>query len=105
MLRCPAFIAIACPISVVTFEARAANPDQQHPMPDEACQSFIKVQGNVSSSAIWHAESVNNSSRRQNGETTAQGWRVCDIVGPHQIREHSLPPFATVVNGQVTYSG
>jgi uncharacterized protein (DUF488 family) len=35
----------------------------------------------------------------------AQGWRVCDIVGPNQTREHSLPPFATVVNGQVTYPG
>ena len=35
----------------------------------------------------------------------AQGWRVCDIVGPNQIREHSLPPFAAVVNGQVTYPG
>jgi uncharacterized protein (DUF488 family) len=36
---------------------------------------------------------------------TAKGWRVRDIVGPSSIQEHSLPPFATVTNGQVTYPG
>lgn len=36
---------------------------------------------------------------------TAQGWRVRDIVGPNSIQEHSLPPFARITNGQVTYPG
>jgi uncharacterized protein (DUF488 family) len=36
---------------------------------------------------------------------TAQGWRVRDIISPTSIQEHSLPPFATVVDGQVTYPG
>jgi uncharacterized protein (DUF488 family) len=34
---------------------------------------------------------------------TAKGWRVRDIVGPNQTREHTLPPFAVVTNGQITY--
>jgi uncharacterized protein (DUF488 family) len=36
---------------------------------------------------------------------TAKGWRVIDIVGPNQTREHALPPFAKVTSGQVTYPG
>jgi uncharacterized protein (DUF488 family) len=36
---------------------------------------------------------------------TANGWRVRDIVAPNQTREHSLPPFALVVDGQLTYPG
>jgi uncharacterized protein (DUF488 family) len=34
---------------------------------------------------------------------TTKGWRVRDIVGPNQTRDHSLPPFATVTNGVLTY--
>ncbi len=33
------------------------------------------------------------------------GWTVWDIIGPNQSREHSLPSFAKVVNGQLTYPG
>jgi uncharacterized protein (DUF488 family) len=35
----------------------------------------------------------------------ATGWRVLDIVGPGQVKEHALPAFAKVVNGTVTYPG
>jgi uncharacterized protein (DUF488 family) len=36
---------------------------------------------------------------------TARGWTVWDIVGPHQLREHSLPTFAKMVDDQLTYPG
>jgi uncharacterized protein (DUF488 family) len=35
----------------------------------------------------------------------AHGWTVWDIVGPNQLREHSLPTFAKIVNGQLAYPG
>jgi uncharacterized protein (DUF488 family) len=35
----------------------------------------------------------------------ARGWTVWDIVGTHQLREHSLPTFAKIVNGQLAYPG
>ena len=35
----------------------------------------------------------------------AQGWMVWDIIGSNQVKEHTLPPFAVVVNGRVTYPG
>ena len=35
----------------------------------------------------------------------ACGWQVWDIIGPGQVKEHALPGFARVVNGQVTYPG
>jgi uncharacterized protein (DUF488 family) len=35
----------------------------------------------------------------------ARGWRVFDIVGPGQVKEHALPNFAKVTNGRVTYPG
>jgi len=35
----------------------------------------------------------------------ARGWRVLDIVGPRQVKEHALPEFAQVENGRVTYPG
>jgi uncharacterized protein (DUF488 family) len=34
-----------------------------------------------------------------------QGWTVIDIVGLGKVKNHELPPFATVTNGQVTYPG
>jgi uncharacterized protein (DUF488 family) len=34
---------------------------------------------------------------------TAKGWRVRDIIAPNQTREHTLPPFALVRDGQLTY--
>jgi uncharacterized protein (DUF488 family) len=34
---------------------------------------------------------------------TANGWHVRDIIGPNQIHEHKLPPFAKLLNGQLTY--
>jgi uncharacterized protein (DUF488 family) len=35
----------------------------------------------------------------------ATDWRVLDIVGPGQVKEHALPAFAKVVNGTVIYPG
>jgi uncharacterized protein (DUF488 family) len=35
----------------------------------------------------------------------AHGWTVWDIVGLGQLKEHSLPTFAKVVNGQLMYPG
>jgi uncharacterized protein (DUF488 family) len=35
----------------------------------------------------------------------ARGWDVLDIVGPKQIKEHSLPEFAQVHEGMITYVG
>jgi uncharacterized protein (DUF488 family) len=35
----------------------------------------------------------------------ARDWTVWDIVGPSQLRQHSLPAFATVANGQLSYPG
>jgi uncharacterized protein (DUF488 family) len=35
----------------------------------------------------------------------ARGWHVWDILGPDQKRRHTLPPFARVANGQLTYPG
>ena len=35
----------------------------------------------------------------------ARGWRVVDIMGPGQVKEHTLPDFAKVVKGRVTYPG
>jgi uncharacterized protein (DUF488 family) len=35
----------------------------------------------------------------------ARGWTVWDIVGPSQLRQHSLPAFAKVANGQLSYPG
>jgi uncharacterized protein (DUF488 family) len=35
----------------------------------------------------------------------ARGWAVQDILGPRRAKDHQLPPFAKVVDGQVTYPG
>jgi uncharacterized protein (DUF488 family) len=35
----------------------------------------------------------------------ARGWTVRDIVGPGQVREHELPLFARISDGQLTYPG
>jgi uncharacterized protein (DUF488 family) len=35
----------------------------------------------------------------------ARGWTVYDIVGMNQVKEHALPPFAHIENGQLTYPG
>jgi uncharacterized protein (DUF488 family) len=35
----------------------------------------------------------------------ASGWEVLDIIGPHNTKPHELPPFAKVMDGQVTYPG
>jgi uncharacterized protein (DUF488 family) len=35
----------------------------------------------------------------------ARGWTVWDIVGPNQLRAHSLPTFAKMVNGRLAYPG
>jgi hypothetical protein len=35
----------------------------------------------------------------------AIGWQVFDIVGLHNSKPHEFPPFATITNGQVIYSG
>jgi uncharacterized protein (DUF488 family) len=35
----------------------------------------------------------------------AQGWSVFDIVGPNQTKPHSMPEFARVADGEVTYPG
>jgi uncharacterized protein (DUF488 family) len=35
----------------------------------------------------------------------ATGWQVLDIIGPHNTKSHELPPFAKIVNAQVTYPG
>jgi uncharacterized protein (DUF488 family) len=34
-----------------------------------------------------------------------RGWRVRDIIGPGQVKQHELPAFAKVDNGRVTYPG
>jgi uncharacterized protein (DUF488 family) len=35
----------------------------------------------------------------------ARGWRVLDIIGPRNVKDHELPSFAKVDNGRVTYPG
>lgn len=35
----------------------------------------------------------------------AEGWQVLDILGLNQTRDHELPDFAVIANGQVTYPG
>jgi uncharacterized protein (DUF488 family) len=35
----------------------------------------------------------------------ARGWTVWDIMGLRQLREHTLPAFAKIVNGQLAYPG
>jgi uncharacterized protein (DUF488 family) len=35
----------------------------------------------------------------------ATGWQVLDIIGPHNTKPHELPPFAKIIDGQVTYPG
>jgi uncharacterized protein (DUF488 family) len=35
----------------------------------------------------------------------ARGWQVFDIIGKGQVKEHTLPDFAQVVDGRVTYPG
>ncbi len=35
----------------------------------------------------------------------ATGWQVFDIIGPHNTKPHELPPFAKIVDAQVTYPG
>jgi uncharacterized protein (DUF488 family) len=35
----------------------------------------------------------------------AKGWTAWDIMGLNQVKEHTLPPFAKVVNGKLTYPG
>jgi uncharacterized protein (DUF488 family) len=76
---------------------------------DEFARAFEELSALASQSrtAIMCAEALPWQCHRRliADQFTAQGWRVCDIVGPNQIREHSLPPFAAVVNGQVTYPG
>ena len=32
-----------------------------------------------------------------------RGWRVRDILGPRQVRDHALTPFARVDEGRLTY--
>jgi uncharacterized protein (DUF488 family) len=34
-----------------------------------------------------------------------RGWRVLDIIGPGQVKQHELPLFAKVDNGRLTYPG
>src|SRR3954453_22095918 len=33
----------------------------------------------------------------------AQGWQVLDIIAPKNTKQHERPPFARIMNGQVTY--
>jgi uncharacterized protein (DUF488 family) len=33
------------------------------------------------------------------------GWEVADIIGAHNTKPHELPPFAKIVDGQITYPG
>jgi uncharacterized protein (DUF488 family) len=35
----------------------------------------------------------------------AHRWRVWDVMGVGQKREHALPPFARITHGQLTYPG
>ena len=35
----------------------------------------------------------------------AHGWQVWDLLARNQKREHTLPPFAKIANGQLTYPG
>jgi uncharacterized protein (DUF488 family) len=35
----------------------------------------------------------------------ATGWQVLDIMSPHTTKPHELPPFARIVDNQVTYPG
>ncbi len=32
-----------------------------------------------------------------------RGWTVRDIIGPGQVREHTLTPFAKILEGRLTY--
>jgi uncharacterized protein (DUF488 family) len=32
-------------------------------------------------------------------------WEVFDIIGPRNSKPHELPPFAKIIDGQVTYPG
>jgi uncharacterized protein (DUF488 family) len=34
-----------------------------------------------------------------------RSWRVLDILGPGQVKQHELPPFAKVDNGRLAYPG
>jgi len=36
---------------------------------------------------------------------TANGWNVRDIIALNSVHEHTLPPFASVNNGRLTYPG
>ena len=35
----------------------------------------------------------------------AKGWTAWDIMGLNQVKEHTLPPFAKIVAGKLTYPG
>jgi uncharacterized protein (DUF488 family) len=89
---------------VVAFAAYA-----DYMLTDEFSQAFNELSAIATETrtAIMCAEALPWQCHRRliADQFTARGWRVRDIVGPTSIQEHSLPPFATVTNGQVTYPG
>ena len=76
---------------------------------DEFARSFEQLDNLAAHSrtAVMCAEALPWQCHRRliADQFIARGWTVWDIVGPNQVREHSLPTFARIVNGQLTYPG
>jgi len=76
---------------------------------DEFASAFEQLTNlaQQSRTAIMCAEALPWRCHRQliADQFIARGWTVWDIVGPNQVREHSLPSFAKMVNDQLTYPG
>lgn len=70
------------------------------------CENLALI-ASESRTAIMCAEAVPWRCHRRliADQFTAKGWCVRDIVGPGQVREHHLPPFASVTAGRLTYPG
>jgi uncharacterized protein (DUF488 family) len=76
---------------------------------DEFARAFEQLENLAAQSctAIMCAEALPWQCHRRliADQFIARGWTVWDIVGPNQVKEHSLPPFAKIVSGQLTYPG
>jgi uncharacterized protein (DUF488 family) len=76
---------------------------------DEFARAFQELAGlaEKSRTAILCAEALPWQCHRRliADQFIAKGWRVRDIIAPTNTQEHALPPFAKVLNGQLTYPG
>jgi uncharacterized protein (DUF488 family) len=97
----------ASPNSAWRVAAFAAYADYM--LTDDFKTAFaeLRILAQKSPTAIMCAEALPWQCHRRliADQLLAIGWQVLDIIGPHNTKPHELPPFAKIVDSQVTYPG